>query len=419
MFKNISAPAIVLYCTIPLRFVIEWMPILGMPRISTALVLVQYLAMLYCLVKCVSNPSLSRLPKLTKNVILFFLFYSGYLIYDIILNPQLPRLDMSHTPDSNSTIIQSIISYSLVFYFVNLYNTKVNFIKWAQASCALLSFLLIVYCIKVDIGLYALSRIMYTPEQGAEFNFADYGMFDSLRLGWFCGITYICSLFCKNSWSNTASVNKCIFWGMTILSVGICMATTQRGPIIFILTTTLFYYYAKGYFQKKYWGYLFFLLITIILFNNVITDLLYRVSPELMTRFADITEGGSGRYGSEDSAYSLAFKEFMLSPIWGHYFRYTTTTGYFYGLYPHNIILESLMTMGLIGTIPFVVLLYRCVKNSYYAIKEDSPIAIFGLIFIYIFSTLMTSTSMVFLGNFWIPMALISSYIPNNLNKNS
>lgn len=413
MLKNITAPGLILFCVIPLRFLIEWTPMLGIPYLSTICVLVEYLAILKCLLNISSIPGALHFNRLTKLSIAVFVLYSIYLIYDIVIAPQIPRQDMVHTPESNISLFQSIVFFYVLFYIVNLFNIKVNYTRWAKVSCLFLSVMLVIYVLRVDLSYYALQHVLDPATHESVYSLSDMGMFDSLRLGWFCGITYVCNLFLKNKWSDNSIVCKGLFWSITALSVSICIATIQRGPIIFIISTTLFYYYAKGYISHRYFGWIAFFCLILFVFADSIWGLLNSIAPDLMGRFGDIAEGGSGRYGSEDSAYALALKEFMMSPILGHYFRYSTVQGYFYGHYPHNIFLESLMTMGLLGSIPFFYILYRCVKNAYYAIKDDAPIAVIGLIFIYIFSTLVTSTTMVLLGNFWVPLVIISTYVPN------
>lgn len=414
MSKYISASGVILFCIIPLRFLIEWAPLLGLPYISSFCVIVQYLAMLTCFFKLSSSKDSLKFPKLTKWAIGIFVLYTMYLIYDIVLFPKMLRIDMLHVPETNTSLYQNIISFCLIFLLVNLLNKKVNYTRWAKVSCIFLTFMLIIYILKVDLSYYALTNIINKATGESVYSLNEMGMFDGLRLGWFCGITYVCNLFLKNKWAVNPILCKGLFWFITVLSVGICMATIQRGPILFIISTTLFYYYAKGYISHRNFGWIVFVILIFIIFSDSIIDFFYIIAPDLMGRFGDIMESGSGRYGSDDSAFSMAFKEFLMNPIWGHYFRFTTAKGYFYGLYPHNILLESLMTMGLLGSIPFFYILYRCVKNAYYAIKEDAPIAVIGLIFIYIFSTLMTSSTMVLKDNFWIPLVLISSYIKKN-----
>ena len=413
MFKNITAPSIVLFSVIPLRFLIEWTPMLGIPYLSTICVLVEYVAILKCLLVISSIPGAMHFNRVTKLSIAVFILYSMYLIYDIVISPQIPREYMVHTPETNLSLFQSIVSFCVLFFIVNLFTIKFNYTRWAKVSCLFLTVMLIIYVLKVDISYYALNYVFDPVTHESVYSLSDMRMFDSLRLGWFCGIAYVCNLFLKNKWSDRPIVRNVLFWGISVLTISICISTIQRGPIIFIISTTLFYYFAKGYISHRYLGWIAFFCFLLMIFSDSILDIFFGIAPEVMSRFGDIAEGGSGRYGSEDSAYALALKEFLISPIWGHYFRYSTVQGYFYGHYPHNIFLESLMTMGILGSVPFFYVLYRCVKNTYYAIRDDAPIAVIGLIFIYIFSTLVTSTTMVLLGNFWIPLVIISTYVPN------
>lgn len=404
--RNINIPSILLYCVIPLRFVIEWMPLIGLPLISTSIVVIEYISLLICYVHLIKQRSLLCFNILTRLCILFFLIYSGYILYDIIINPQIPRIDMSHTPKTNLELYQGMFTYLSVFLLTNYFNKKIDYNKWAKFSCLILTVTLVIYSIRTDLSLYAYSRIISFKE----FNPSEYGLLDGLRLGWFCGITFICNLYCRKMWTNKIIINNFIFVIISIISIGITMATTQRGPIIFVITTTIFYYYAIGGINKKYIiNIILISLISFIFIDNIIL-FLNTFFPEFIIRFADIFEGGSGRYGTSDSAYSIALNEIMMNPIWGHYFRYTTVNDVFYGSYPHNIFLELFMTMGIVISIPFIVVIFKCVQKTFYALRNKDSIAVLGLIFVYILSTLLTSGSMLNLGIFWIPMIIISSY---------
>ena len=418
MNKLISAPGIVLFCCIPLRFLIEWMPIIGLPKVSTVFAGIQDITMLYCLVSMFIDKGVGHMPHLSRNVLVIFVIYTLYLINDIVISPKMPRVDIQRAPETDFELFQSSISIglamSLCWYSIN----KIDFIKWTKFSCLFLTFILIFYLTRVDIRLYAIENAVVAAQTGGEANMSVYGAIDSLRLGWFCGINYICNLFLKNRWTNTKWINSMLFWMISLFTIAICLLTIQRGPVVFIITTTLFYAYAKGAFQLKKLRIIIPILLLLLLLATPIYNAIESFAPDLVGKFGETLESGaSGRFGSEDSAYSLAFKEFLMNPLFGHYFRYTEARGYFYGLYPHNILLESLMTMGVLFSIPFFWILWKCVKNSYYAIRDDAPVAVFGLIFIYIFSTLMTSASIVLMVSFWVPLAVISAYNPKTNSK--
>ena len=92
-----------------------------------------------------------------------------------------------------------------------------------------------------------------------------------------------------------------------------------------------------------------------------------------------------GDTNGRETLWEVAILQISFDPIWGYYPKliYTTMGSWFFGYHPHNIYLESLMTMGLIGSIPFFLyLIYTLVKKVYYFIVVDSPNRFFALLFI-------------------------------------
>lgn len=90
--------------------------------------------------------------------------------------------------------------------------------------------------------------------------------------------------------------------------------------------------------------------------ESVISD----ISPVLYERLY----GGSleDQFYGRDNLYSLAFSYFLESPIWGKYFAL-----YLNGeiVWPHNILLESLLQLGIIGFFFMMTIIIKSCKKVY------------------------------------------------------
>ena len=115
------------------------------------------------------------------------------------------------------------------------------------------------------------------------------------------------------------------------------------------------------------------------------------------------TNGRFDMDNEEGSTYIIGLKQFASSPIYGSNFRLITYR-YFRGHYPHNVFIEMLITMGLLGTIPFILLLLKAYKKVLKVIKRGNlqdPQLCCLVIFLGVFLQLQTSWSIVANAAFW------------------
>ena len=89
-----------------------------------------------------------------------------------------------------------------------------------------------------------------------------------------------------------------------------------------------------------------------------VISIIENFSPFLAERVEmTLIEGHTSGRMEEEGAYGYTIKQFMNSPIFGSYFRIVTPNLTWRGMYPHNIILELLITFGVVGLIPFLYFL--------------------------------------------------------------
>ena len=146
-------------------------------------------------------------------------------------------------------------------------------------------------------------------------------------------------------------------------------------------------------------------------FGEFFNDILQNYASGLADRFITMADsGGSSRIGSDGSVYGTAFEQIKESPITGSYFRLLRSTYTDRGAYPHNILLELLMTGGLLLSIPFFILLWKALRIDIRLIKLGGEQSLPALCFLYVLLSLMTSSSLLFKTEFWVFLAILCSY---------
>ena len=136
-------------------------------------------------------------------------------------------------------------------------------------------------------------------------------------------------------------------------------------------------------------------------FENYMGGLVERVD-------VTIEDGGTGRFGSSTSVFATAQKQIEGGLLFGTYFRMISR--FWYGTYPHNFILEMLMTFGIVFTSVFVPLFWKVIKRTTIIIQSGGVQALSAICFIYMFCASMTSGSVFLNTEFWIFLSMVCSY---------
>lgn len=200
-----------------------------------------------------------------------------------------------------------------------------------------------------------------------------------------------------------------LFVAVLVLGIGyILVVSTKRGPILWTFVSVFICFYYKTQNSFKYLVYTFIALAIFYFSIDVILSFIGQYAPKSAERlYATIYEGDTAhRFDMSDkgnSGYLLGMEQFLSSPIWGSYFR-ITGNNLFKGCYPHNIFIEILMTMGLLGFIPFIIFLKRAFFNIHKTFKNNySPkqMSCF-ILFIVSLLQLMTTGTIVQNIHFWL-----------------
>lgn len=164
-------------------------------------------------------------------------------------------------------------------------------------------------------------------------------------------------------------IKKILIVAVMLLSFFIMLRAGSRSPILALAVILIFWLFARGKNLVLGVSIAAATVLLIFVFMDPILNFMGNISPVIEFRLrASIYEGyTSGR----DFLYDQAFQEFLDHPIIGSQFGIFDNFGNFF--YSHNIILDSLMGLGLFGGISMLYILCIALKKSYQMIKMSDP----------------------------------------------
>lgn len=185
---------------------------------------------------------------------------------------------------------------------------------------------------------------------------------------------------------NTSLLFKIFILLCSIIAFFILLRSGSRGPTLSIIIIIEFYLFSK--LKRPILGFLGVIclgLITYFLLDYII-DFLGNISPVLKQRLFDREDQTSDRL----PFYMDAINSFLSNPIFGDKFGI-----YSQGKisYPHNIFLESLMQLGIIGGVIMIVICFLGLKYSNHFLSYRSMIIWIPLLFLQSFTKLLVSSS--------------------------
>jgi O-antigen ligase len=201
-----------------------------------------------------------------------------------------------------------------------------------------------------------------------------------------------------------------------IVVLYILIVTGKRGPLLWGIVNIYICYYILT--KIRYRFYIAFLIIGASLYfsKDAMFNSISSFAPRTVERIQNSLENGDtdGRLdfnNAEQSTYLIGLKNFSESPLFGSYFRLKTNYQTFKGHYPHNIFVEILMTLGVIGFLLFLYLLFKSYRNCLSIFRGKKMLSIFGFVIIFLSSFLMlqTSRTLLFRIDFWLLLYILCS----------
>lgn len=138
------------------------------------------------------------------------------------------------------------------------------------------------------------------------------------------------------------------------------------------------------------------------------------LSSSFISRFMTIFEFDMANSSGRDGLFSQGLTIFFEHPFFGR--SIFILEGEAAGLYVHNLILEMLMSIGILGFTIFFIVIFRAIKFSLYLIKQKSKYVFFSMIFLQYFTYLQFSKTIILLPLFWV---LIGTLYAINLMENT
>ena len=206
--------------------------------------------------------------------------------------------------------------------------------------------------------------------------------------------------------------SKTIYSFLFLLGILSIMKAGSRSPIVVLAFVSIFYFFANSGFVK---GLIFIGVSAVVLYfsTGFLIELSEAVGSGIVTRIISAVE--TGETSGRDAIYINAIGHFLDSPIFGDY--YLISSGLAKGYYPHNFIIEAFMTTGIVGGIPFVIMIIITLIRSFRLLKSKHMSGWIVLLYLQILIFGMFSSSLYSSQDFWALSFFILSMPASTLNK--
>jgi O-antigen ligase len=191
------------------------------------------------------------------------------------------------------------------------------------------------------------------------------------------------------------------------VSLYISFLAGSRSPIVaFIFTLIILLFSRQRNFYKGTLS-VIILVLFLVVFENIIYETIEELSPIMYVRLEAALAGDSS---ARNLLYTNAWNQFLDSPFGNDF---VLVSGYGKGMYPHNLILESLISLGIMGGVIIIILLVKSISKSIILFKKKKAESFLAVIFLqyvilYMFSYSLYSANILF---------CLMSYILMNNNK--
>lgn len=183
---------------------------------------------------------------------------------------------------------------------------------------------------------------------------------------------------------------KIFLISICLLCLYISLRSGSRGPILsLVLILTLWLSLLRFNFFKS-----FFIVLSMFcflyIFLDFFLDLLNLISPITYNRINLALNGNELSYNQRVDSYSYFWNLILDSPIFGSHFAVVFKD--VYPIYAHNIFLDILLSLGLVGVLLFSFILYLIFKDFNFLLKNNL-FYLFHVFSIYFFFCSLTSNA--------------------------
>lgn len=341
----------------------------------------------------------------TPYLCFFIIYYIATLLYMTVLRVY-PLDQMAAVP--NTVWAYFVLLFRLILYLLCAETIVKRF--------SLTKFVMIGSVFTLLPSMFYIYYFGVEAIQMSEYTHDDDEYLSGLTMGYNCSPLIVCSVFFykKIMPSKYLSIVLCSI----IIAAGIYVLISlgNRGPILWMMVNIIICYYILKRKHLKLFVSLFIIGFSFYLAKDMILDNLSVTYPKTATRIkATLEEGDThGRLDfdhPESSTFLIGLNNFYESPLTGSYFRLKTSYLHFRGAYAHNIFVEILSTIGILGLVLFLYLLVISYNNCcrFFRNKQITQIIAFMILFLSSFLMLQTSRSLLLRFDFWLPFYILCS----------
>lgn len=234
---------------------------------------------------------------------------------------------------------------------------------------------------------------------------------NSISYGVYGGYLFLISMSFPLFFDKNEQVRK--FWVYFGLSLGLLnlLMGASRGPILMVVISMVFALYCYHInAQKTMKHFLKVIMLSLITILGIAFLVNYYIQKQMKLAGIDRLVNFSGQIKSgekeiRDYLFEEAWSMFLNYPLLGDQFVLRSTGGY-----PHNIFLEVLMALGLIGFVIFSILIINLLKKLQSFRKYDRCFIVFVILFLLSFGLTFTSGNIYQNVEFWNLCGLIVFY---------
>ena len=210
--------------------------------------------------------------------------------------------------------------------------------------------------------------------------------------------------------------------GLSLLSLGIhgagagcglfvLLIAASKGPVAALLVTLLFYWLVPIRPGRLMFGGVMLAGMAAVVFR-LKGYILRRFDFDVTVRFVQVAEGESGSVDERLVAFEGAWRQFLQSPLFGDALFEKVTGGY-----PHNSVLEALMTTGLVGSLAYFACIGFMLIAATRLLYRESGYEWLALLSIFFLMAAQFSGAHFSLGMHWL--TLVAVVITDHSSRNS
>ena len=336
-----------------------------------------------------------RLNGCTKLIIAFWFLYLLRLLYDTYLGPHymMYRPPIEYWMYAIGLIIIPMLSLS---WTMSPKQSRMAY--WGAFWSTLIAFTLVLILYR---GMFSLSGGFQTELKSTE------SIVSTINLGYGGSM-----LFLFGIWGYIRKQEKWSLNMVAILIGAIVMVGCQnRGSVVATLFAVAFFFMAnRGATFKKLLDFMF-------VFVGFIIGFFY-LGDALFGRFTHLWEqlqGASDQEVGRLEFFYTSMNHFLSSPLYGTSLELQGVSNELGVAYPHNIVLESLISMGIPGGILILFIIYVGLRNAYDIFRHNPEMGWVCMIFLRGFGESMFSNTAYTLMLFWYGWVMMQANKDNNI----